>query len=70
MFIQSSLQRIIPNSNVIISIRTFKRFGEYVKNYGHEPKYYQGGISTLFMFYIKIKSKFFSPKVIFHEHLI
>jgi hypothetical protein len=67
MFIQSSLQKIIPNSNVIISIRTFKRFGEYVKNYGHEPKYDQGG---LFMFYIKIKSKFYFSKVIFHEHLI
>jgi hypothetical protein len=44
MFIQSCLQRTISNSQLIISIRTFKRFGEYVKNYGHEPKYYQGGI--------------------------
>ncbi|CAF0727117.1 unnamed protein product [Adineta ricciae] len=43
MLIQSCLQRTISSSHLIISIRTFKRFGEYVKNYGHEPKYYQGG---------------------------
>jgi len=48
MFIQSCLQKTISNSQLIISIRTFKRFGEYVKGYGHEPKYYQGGISIFF----------------------
>jgi hypothetical protein len=48
MLIQHSLQRTISNSHLIISIRTFKRFGEYVKSYGHESKHYQGGISTLF----------------------
>ncbi len=47
MFIQSCLQRTISNSQLIISIRTFKRFGEYVKGYGHEPKYYQGGNSII-----------------------
>jgi hypothetical protein len=56
MFIQSCLQKTISNSQLIISIRTFKRFGEYVKGYGHEPKYYQGGISIFFMSCIKIKS--------------
>ena len=43
MFIQSCLQRTISNSQIIVSIRTFKRFGEYVKGYGYRPKYYQGG---------------------------
>lgn len=43
MFIQTSLQRTISTCPWIITIRTFKRFGEYVKGYGHEPKYYQGG---------------------------
>ncbi|CAF1256391.1 unnamed protein product, partial [Didymodactylos carnosus] len=27
-----------------IFVRTFKRFGEYVKSYGYQPKYYQGGL--------------------------
>ena len=43
MFIQSCLQRTVSNSQIIISIRTFKRFGEYVKSYGYQPKHYQGG---------------------------
>ena len=28
----------------------FKRFGEYIKGYGHEPKYYQGGIRSFCFF--------------------
>ena len=43
MFVQLCLQRTISSSQVLIPVRTFKRFGEYVKNYGHDPKYYQGG---------------------------
>lgn len=56
MFIQTCLQRTIStNSHVIISIRTFKRFGEYVKGYGHEPKYYQGGMFNLIRYVTKSK---------------
>ena len=44
MFIQTCLPKTISPSHIIISIRTFKRFGEYVKSYGHQPKYDQGGI--------------------------
>ncbi|CAF4820413.1 unnamed protein product [Rotaria sp. Silwood1] len=43
MLIRSILSKTNSNSQLTISIRTFKRFGEYVKGYGHEPKYYQGG---------------------------
>lgn len=43
MFIQTCLSRTISTSPWRIPIRTFKRFGEYVKSYGHEPQYYQGG---------------------------
>ncbi|CAF3967869.1 unnamed protein product [Rotaria sp. Silwood2] len=43
LFYISILPKTNSNSQFTISIRTFKRFGEYVKGYGHEPKYYQGG---------------------------
>lgn len=44
MIIRSIVPRTNITSPLIISLRTFKRFGEYVKGYGHMPKYYQGGI--------------------------
>lgn len=53
MLTRSFLPRTISHSQIIISIRTFKRFGEYVKGYGHEPNYYQGGIYSRFRSFSK-----------------
>lgn len=50
MFMQNCLQRTISKCQLIMSVRTFKRFGEYVKGYGHEPQYYQGGIWSFVLF--------------------
>ena len=50
MFMQICLQRTISKCQLITSVRTFKRFGEYIKGYGHEPKYYQGGIRSFCFF--------------------
>ena len=69
MFIQTCLQRTIPTSQLIITIRTFKRFGEYVKGYGHESQYDQGGRSNARV-YRREKRVFVLLKVIFHEHHI
>lgn len=59
MFVQLCLQRTISSSQALVPIRTFKRFGEYVKNYGHSPKYDQGGNSFVFI------SDHWQPVVIF-----
>ena len=56
MFTKLCLSGAISSAQIVIPIRTFKRFGEYVKNYGHEPKYYQGG-QFMFCVYLKAYSK-------------